>query len=49
METDGFDKDEHEQLSGRFLIVDEFSMVDIWLANHLFKAIPDDMQVLNGR
>lgn len=44
--TDGFDKDEHEQLSGRFLIVDEFSMVDIWLANHLFKAIPDDMQIL---
>ena len=29
-----------------FLIVDEFSMVDIWLANHLFKAIPDDMQIL---
>src|SRR5699024_4147392 len=24
----------------------EFSMVDIWLANHLFKAIPSDMQVL---
>lgn len=42
----GFDKNEHEQLSGKFLIVDEFSMVDIWLANSLFKAIPDDMQVL---
>lgn len=41
-----FEKDEHEQLKGKFLIVDEFSMVDIWLANHLFKAIPDDMQVL---
>src|SRR5699024_2077093 len=26
--------------------VDEFSMVDIWLANHLFKAIPSDMQVV---
>src|SRR5699024_6724146 len=24
----------------------EFSMVDIWLAYHLFKAIPNDMQVL---
>src|SRR5699024_6694360 len=35
-----------EPLTGKFLIVDEFSMVDIWLANHLFKAIPDDMQVL---
>ncbi|MFD2046177.1 ATP-dependent RecD-like DNA helicase [Ornithinibacillus salinisoli] len=44
--SDGFEKDEHEQLSGKILIIDEFSMVDIWLANHLFKAIPDDMQVL---
>jgi exodeoxyribonuclease V alpha subunit len=43
---DGFEKNEHEQLSGKFLIVDEFSMVDIWLANQLFKAIPDDMQVM---
>ncbi|MFC2948443.1 SF1B family DNA helicase RecD2 [Virgibacillus sediminis] len=43
---DGFNKDQNEQLTGRFLIVDEFSMVDTWLANHLFKAIPDDMQVL---
>ncbi|MHA6252158.1 SF1B family DNA helicase RecD2 [Oceanobacillus sp. CAU 1775] len=41
-----FDRDENNPLSGRFLIVDEFSMVDIWLANHLFKAIPDNMQVL---
>jgi len=44
--NDGFDKGEHEKLTGKFLIVDEFSMVDIWLANSLFKAIPDDMQVL---
>ncbi|CDQ39480.1 SF1B family DNA helicase RecD2 [Virgibacillus salexigens] len=42
----GFDKNEDEPLTGKFLIVDEFSMVDIWLANQLFKAIPDDMQVL---
>lgn len=42
----GFDKDQNEPLSGKFLIIDEFSMVDIWLANSLFKAIPDDMQVL---
>ncbi|GGJ83868.1 ATP-dependent RecD-like DNA helicase [Lentibacillus kapialis] len=42
----GFEKNEHEQLAGKYLIVDEFSMVDIWLANSLFKAIPDDMQVL---
>lgn len=44
--NNGFDKDEHNQLSGKFIIVDEFSMVDIWLANHLFKALPDDIQVL---
>lgn len=43
---DKFEKNEQEQLSGKFIIIDEFSMVDIWLANHLFKAIPDDMQVL---
>ncbi|WP_217586800.1 SF1B family DNA helicase RecD2 [Lentibacillus saliphilus] len=42
----GFEKNEHEQLEGAFLIIDEFSMVDIWLANQLFKAIPDHMQVL---
>ncbi|WP_026906298.1 SF1B family DNA helicase RecD2 [Paucisalibacillus globulus] len=44
--SEGFDKDEHEQLNGKYLIIDEFSMVDIWLANNLFKAIPTDMQVL---
>ncbi|UJL44927.1 ATP-dependent RecD-like DNA helicase [Virgibacillus sp. NKC19-16] len=42
----GFEKNQNEPLSGKFLIIDEFSMVDIWLANNLFKAIPDDMQVL---
>lgn len=41
-----FEKNHHDPLDGKFLIVDEFSMVDIWLANSLFKAIPDDMQVL---
>jgi exodeoxyribonuclease V alpha subunit len=41
-----FERDENNPLTGNFLIIDEFSMVDIWLANHLFKAIPDDMQVL---
>ncbi|HLQ96372.1 MAG TPA: ATP-dependent RecD-like DNA helicase [Pseudogracilibacillus sp.] len=41
-----FEKNEYEQLDGKYLIVDEFSMVDTWLANHLFKAIPKDMQVL---
>lgn len=41
-----FEKNEHEQLQGKLLVIDEFSMVDTWLAHHLFKAIPEDMQVL---
>ncbi|WP_345239834.1 SF1B family DNA helicase RecD2 [Pontibacillus salipaludis] len=43
---ESFDKDQNNQLSGKILIIDEFSMVDIWLANQLFRAIPSDMQVL---
>ncbi|MBU5593549.1 ATP-dependent RecD-like DNA helicase [Amphibacillus sp. MSJ-3] len=42
----GFEKNEENQLGGRLLVVDEFSMVDIFLANQLFKAIPTDMHVL---
>lgn len=41
-----FEKNEHNQLKGKIIIIDEFSMVDIWLANHLFKAIPTSMQVI---
>src|SRR5699024_11194824 len=41
-----FDKDENNQLSGKLLVIDEFSMVDTWLAYQLFRAIPSDMQVL---
>lgn len=41
-----FEKNEYEQLSGSFIIIDEFSMVDIWLANQLFKAVPNHMQIL---
>ncbi|WP_100372002.1 SF1B family DNA helicase RecD2 [Bacillus sp. FJAT-45037] len=42
----GFDKGEHEQLEGELIIVDEVSMVDIWLANQLLKSIPKGMQVV---
>lgn len=42
----GFERDEDSPLEGRLLIVDEVSMVDIWLANQLFKSIPDTMQVV---
>src|SRR5690606_23763875 len=41
-----FDKGEDEQLERKLLIIDEFSLADIWLANSLFTAIPSDMQVL---
>ncbi len=41
-----FDKDENNKLEGKILVIDEFSMVDIWLAYQLFRAIPDDMQVV---
>lgn len=44
--NDYFERNDSEPLSGQLLVIDEFSMVDIWLANALFKAIPDDMQVL---
>jgi exodeoxyribonuclease V alpha subunit len=37
---------ETPELKGSLLIVDEFSMVDTWLANLLFKAIPSSMQVI---
>ena len=38
--------DEGLDLSGSLLIVDEFSMVDTWLANKLFAAIPPSMKVI---
>ncbi|MCT2537653.1 ATP-dependent RecD-like DNA helicase [Aquibacillus koreensis] len=41
-----FEKDENNPLAGKLLVIDEFSMVDTWLAYQLFKAIPSDMQVL---
>jgi exodeoxyribonuclease V alpha subunit len=44
--ADGFDHDEDRQLEGKILIVDETSMVDTWLANQLFKALPDQIQVI---
>ncbi|MDC3415619.1 ATP-dependent RecD-like DNA helicase [Aquibacillus salsiterrae] len=44
--TESFEKDQDNQLSGKLLVIDEFSMVDIWLANQLFKAVPNEMQVL---
>ncbi|PLS01256.1 SF1B family DNA helicase RecD2 [Neobacillus cucumis] len=44
--TEGFDRDEASPLEGKILIVDETSMLDIWLANQLFKALPEHIQVI---
>ncbi|MDP4155797.1 MAG: AAA family ATPase, partial [Bacillota bacterium] len=44
--TEGFDHDDTSPLDGKLLIVDETSMVDIWLANQLFKALPENIQVI---
>ncbi|MGO0060304.1 SF1B family DNA helicase RecD2 [Brevibacillus fluminis] len=41
-----FEHDQEQQVRGRLLIVDEMSMVDIWLANQLFRALPDDIQII---
>jgi exodeoxyribonuclease V alpha subunit len=42
----GFERDEDNPIEGKLLIVDEVSMVDIWLANQLFKSLPSGVQVI---
>jgi len=44
--TGTFERDEEHPLEGKILIVDETSMVDIWLAHQLFKALPEHIQVI---
>lgn len=44
--SEGFDHDDASPLEGKILIVDETSMLDIWLANQLFKALPEHIQVI---
>lgn len=41
-----FGRDENDPIQGKLLIIDEFSMVDIWLANQLFKSLPSTIQVI---
>ncbi|MGJ7921474.1 SF1B family DNA helicase RecD2 [Neobacillus sp. LXY-4] len=44
--SEGFDHNEDNPLKGKILIVDETSMVDVWMANQLFKALPEKIQVI---
>lgn len=44
--TPHFTWDDKNPLKGDILIVDEFSMVDILLANNLFKAVPPGMRLV---
>lgn len=44
--ADGFEHDEDNPIAGKLLVVDEVSMVDIWIANQLFKALPSQIQVV---
>jgi exodeoxyribonuclease V alpha subunit len=41
-----FEKNEDERIEGKLLIVDEMSMVDIWLAYSLSKALPEHIQII---
>ncbi|MFG6494043.1 ATP-dependent RecD-like DNA helicase [Fictibacillus sp. UD] len=41
-----FEKNEDEPIEGKLLIVDEMSMVDIWLAHSLSKALPQHIQII---
>lgn len=44
--VEGFSHDEDNPINGKLLIVDEVSMVDVWLANQLFKTLPEHIQVV---
>ncbi|MFB6468035.1 ATP-dependent RecD-like DNA helicase [Cytobacillus sp. Hz8] len=44
--TEGFDRNEDQPLEGKIIIIDETSMLDVWLANQLFKALPNEIQVI---
>jgi exodeoxyribonuclease V alpha subunit len=44
--AEGFDHGEDNPIGAKLLIVDEMSMVDTWIANQLFKALPEHIQVI---
>ncbi len=44
--SEGFSRNEDNPIEGKIVIVDEMSMVDTYLANQLFKALPDEIQLI---
>ena len=44
--SEGFDHNDDNPLEGKILIIDETSMVDVWMAYQLFKALPETIQVI---
>lgn len=42
----GYVHDEDDPVEGQLLVVDEMSMVDIWLANQLLKSLPEGMKMV---
>ncbi|GAA0483162.1 ATP-dependent RecD-like DNA helicase [Salinibacillus aidingensis] len=44
--SEEFEFNQSHQLDANLIIIDEFSMVDIWLANQLFRAIPSKAQIV---
>jgi exodeoxyribonuclease V alpha subunit len=42
----GFARDEHNPIDADLLVIDEASMLDLWLADHLFRAIGPHTHVL---
>ena len=45
-ETEGTRKQESSMLGADLVIVDEFSMVDMWLAGRFFAALKEDAKVV---
>lgn len=44
--AEGFTHTEDHPIEGKLVIIDETSMLDIFIANHLFKAIPKNVQII---
>ncbi|MBG9775152.1 ATP-dependent RecD-like DNA helicase [Brevibacillus laterosporus] len=43
---ESFEHDQDNPVRGKMIIIDEMSMVDVWLANQLFRCLPKDINVV---